>query len=44
MWRWYCFDANRDIIARSSEVYFSYAEAGAAIMAAKVRIIEALAA
>lgn len=44
MWRWYCYDANRALVARSAEVFFSCSEAEAAIKAAKARMIRAAAA
>jgi len=44
MWRWYCFDANRIVVARSAEFYFSREEAEVAIKRAKARMIQAAAA
>jgi len=44
MWRWYCFDDNRTLVARSAESYFSCDRAKAAIKAAKARMIQAAAA
>ena len=44
MWRWYCYDMNRTIVARSAKAYFSCDDAKAAIEAAKARMILAAAA
>jgi hypothetical protein len=44
MWRWFCYDGNRTIVARSADCYFSCDEAKAAIIAAKARMIQAAAA
>jgi hypothetical protein len=44
MWRWYCYNADRDIVARSAEWYFSCDEAKAAVQAAKARMIQVAAA
>lgn len=44
MWRWYCYDKNRTIVARSFTAYFSHEEADAAVKAGKARMIQAAAA
>ena len=44
MWRWFCFDGNRTIVARSAEAFFSLNDAETAIEAAKARMILAAAA
>lgn len=44
MWRWFCFDGNRTIVARSAEAFFSLDEAKAAIEVVKARMIRAAAA
>ena len=44
MWRWYCFDDNRTLLARSADRYFSRDDANAAIKAAKAHMIQAAAA
>jgi uncharacterized protein YegP (UPF0339 family) len=44
MWRWWCFDANRTLVAHSTEWFFSRDDAEAAIVAAKLRMIQAAAA
>lgn len=39
MWRWYCYDGNRVIVARSAEYYFSRNDALVAVSEAKARMI-----
>jgi len=44
MWRWYCFDGSRVILARSAECYFSRNDAQRALLEAKARMVLAAAA
>lgn len=44
MWRWHCFDANRRLLARSPDCYFSLEEVETAVEDAKRRMIQAVAA
>lgn len=39
MWRWYRYDGNRVIVARSAEYYFSRKDALVAVSEAKARMI-----